>query len=160
MVPQISFCYLQTNGGCRHKGHSATGWRLRTQGLGNSAVTIAEGGAIHNGNMTSLEIEAHAMLEALRFIESQMQQARLTQPPQREPHHHNNTTKTTKRPYEPKPSTQHAKHHKTNTIDTNNQHDMSPNTPNVPEGTVADIILYMATHKHTHTHNTHTHEHI
>ena len=104
--------YLQTDGGCRHEGHSATGWRLRTQGLGNSAVTIAEGGTIYNCNMTSLEIEAHAMLEALRFIESQMQEARLTQPPQREPHHHNNTT-TTKRPYEPKPTAQQAKQNKT-----------------------------------------------
>ena len=116
--------YLQTDGGCRHEGHSATGWRLRAQGLGNSAVAMAEGGTIYNCNMTSLEIEAHAMLEALRFIESQMQEARLTQPPQRESHHHNNTTTTTtKRPYEPKSTTHEAKHHKTNTMDINNQHD-------------------------------------
>ena len=114
--------YLQTDGGGRHKGTSATGWRLRTTGKGNTANTIAEGGTIYNENMSSLDIEAYAMLEALRYIDSSMQQARLTRP---------DNDANNKRKQENQEATQQAKQHKIDHHKNNDQqrHDTIPQQP-------------------------------
>ena len=68
--------FLQTDGGCRKKGFSATGWRLRvTNAQTNKAYTLAYGGTLHNSNLSSLHIEALALLEAVTYIDLQMLQA-------------------------------------------------------------------------------------
>ena len=69
--------FLQTDGGCRTLGMSATGWRLRTYRTNkhDNCITLARGGTIHDSNMTSLEIEAKAMLGAITFIDRELNKA-------------------------------------------------------------------------------------
>ena len=77
--------FLQTDGGCRNRGYSSTGWRLRSIGASNTAYTVSVGGTLFESNPSSLEIEAHALLEALQYTDNLMQTARLLQPPKAQP---------------------------------------------------------------------------
>ena len=59
--------YMHSDGGCRNTGVSATGWRIaavRPRDF-TRVVTIAKGGSLIEGNLSSLAIEAIALEELL-----------------------------------------------------------------------------------------------
>ena len=58
---------MHSDGGCRKTGVSATGWRIAAVHPHDfkRAVTIAKGGSLIKGNLSSLEIEAIALEELL-----------------------------------------------------------------------------------------------
>ena len=47
--------FIQSDGGCRYKGSSSTGWRIMAK-HNNTTETIVEGGTLHPGNEKSLRI--------------------------------------------------------------------------------------------------------
>ena len=61
--------YMHSDGGCRKTGISATGWRIAAVHPRDftRAVTIAKGGSLIEGNLSSLEIEAIALEELLNI---------------------------------------------------------------------------------------------
>ena len=59
--------FMQTDGGCRYKGYSSTGWRIFTEAGGNTTL-IAEGGTLHVGDTNSFIIECRALDEALEVL--------------------------------------------------------------------------------------------
>ena len=62
--------FIQSDGGCRGDGISATGWRIRASHPGSrKCITVASGGSIVQGNLNSLHVEALAMHEATRFLD-------------------------------------------------------------------------------------------
>ena len=62
--------YIQSDGGCRHMGHSATGWRIRAVNpINNNSMTIASGGTLHTCNYSSLHIETLALNEAVNYLD-------------------------------------------------------------------------------------------
>ena len=58
---------MRSDGGCRKTGVSATGWRIAAVHPRDCkrAVTIAKGGSLIEGNLSSLEIEAIALEDLL-----------------------------------------------------------------------------------------------
>ena len=62
--------YIQSDGGCRHMGHNATGWRIRAVNpINNNSMTIASGGTLHTCNYSSLYIETLALNEAVNYLD-------------------------------------------------------------------------------------------
>jgi len=63
--------FIQTDGGCRGDGRSASGWRIRAvKGSNNECTTIAQGGTLYNNNHSSLDIEAKALNEAIEYLDN------------------------------------------------------------------------------------------
>ena len=58
---------MHSDGGCRKTGVSATGWRIAAVHPHDfkRVATIAKGGSLIQGNLSSLEIEAIALEELL-----------------------------------------------------------------------------------------------
>ena len=62
---------IQSDGGCRYVGSSATGWRvIAFDPDGGPAVTIAAGGSLLAGNYFSFSVEARALHEVLTIVSS------------------------------------------------------------------------------------------
>ena len=61
--------FAQSDGGCRHKGKSATGYAIRTYDTNTTTTTlITTGGNLINTNLSSLTVEAHALDELTERI--------------------------------------------------------------------------------------------
>ena len=60
--------FLQSDGGCRYKGYSSTGWRIMAKSEGQETRIIAEGGTLHSGDRCSFTIECMALDEALEYL--------------------------------------------------------------------------------------------
>ena len=64
----------QSDGGCRFKGNSATGYSIRTCNThSNTTTVITTGGSYIDTNMSSLTVEAHALDELADRITQWMQ---------------------------------------------------------------------------------------
>ena len=59
--------FIQSDGGCRYKGSSSTGWRIMAK-YNNTTETTIEGGTLHPGYMCSFSIECIALYEALQVL--------------------------------------------------------------------------------------------
>ena len=63
--------FVQTDGGCRGDGRSASGWRIRAINcLKDEPKDIALGGTIYDGNHSSLDIETKALNEAITYLDN------------------------------------------------------------------------------------------
>ena len=61
--------YISSDGGCRYKGHSATGWRIiAVHSDNNTAVVIAHGGTLIKQNLPSLHVELLALKEVTDLL--------------------------------------------------------------------------------------------
>ena len=66
--------YISSDGGCRHKGYSSTGWLIRAVGPNEGGVTVtvllARGGTHITKNLPSYIVELLAIDEVTNFLRS------------------------------------------------------------------------------------------
>ena len=69
--------FIQSDGGCRFNGYSATGWRIRASDSRTlTCTTIAEGGTLHVGNLSSTHIETLALHEVVSHVDNYIYETR------------------------------------------------------------------------------------
>ena len=69
--------FIQSDGGCRFAGYSATGWRIRASDPRTlTCITIAEGGTLHVGNLSSTHIETLALHEVVTHVDLYISESR------------------------------------------------------------------------------------
>ena len=67
--------FVQSDGGCRGDGISATWWMIRVSHSGSrKCTTVASGESIVRGNLSSFHIEALAMHKVTGFLDSWIRQ--------------------------------------------------------------------------------------
>ena len=69
--------FIQSDRGCRFEGYSATGWRIRASDPRTlTCTTIAEGGTLHVGNLSSTHIETLALHEVVTHVDRYIYESR------------------------------------------------------------------------------------